>query len=300
MCAYCGIFGVNEMDTLVSVLIIVRNVGNSISSCLSSLLAQTFKNFEIVIVDDLSNDGTKEKISAFNDNRIRYFVNNKFLGRSQSRNKTVELAKGNYLFFTDGDCCVHKKWIKEGMKYLKNSDVAGVEGKTIYVSEKYQPTRSDFVVENHSSGGYMTCNIAYKRAIIEKIGGFDERLAHLEDRDLALRAIKHGQIVFNDKMIVCHQKKSMNPTYFMKTAEILASRVLLYKKLGDKALLHWRIALPLDLAMLIFPPIIFGSFLNSRYKNKEDFNLFPYIYIKLLLERLRFWKTCAKERVLLI
>ena len=151
------------METVVSVLVIVKNEENFISSCLSSLLAQTFKNFEIVIVDDLSSDATKEKIFAFDDERIHYFVNKKFIGRSGSRNISLELAKGKYLFFTDGDCCVHKKWIEEGMKYLENPNVVGVEGKTIYVSEEYKPTRSDFVVENSRGGQFMTCNIAYKR-----------------------------------------------------------------------------------------------------------------------------------------
>jgi glycosyltransferase involved in cell wall biosynthesis len=288
------------METVVSVLIIVKNEENFISLCLSSLLAQTFKNFEIIIVDDLSSDATRKKIFAFNDERIRYFVNKKFIGRSQSRNKSLELAKGKYLFFTDGDCYVNENWIEEGMKYLGNPNVVGVEGKTIYVSEEYKPTRSDFVVENYRGGQFMTCNIAYKRTVVEKIGGFDERLTHLEDRDLALRAIKQGQIIFNDKMIVHHQKKSMSPKRFLKTADILSNRVLLYKKFGDNTLLIWRIARPLDLAKLIFPPMIFGSFLVNKYESKEDFDIFPYIYVKLLIERLRFWKMCAKEKVLLL
>jgi glycosyltransferase involved in cell wall biosynthesis len=292
--------GVEEMENIVSVLIIVKNVENSISSCISSLLVQTFKNFEIVIVDDLSSDATREKILAFNDERIHYFVNKKFIGRSQSRNKTLELAKGKYLFFTDGDCRVLRNWIEEGMKYLENPTVVGVEGKTIYVSEQYKPTRSDFVVENPRGGHFMTCNIAYKRAVFEKIGGFDERLTHLEDRDVALRAIKLGRIIFNDKMIVYHQKKFMSPKKFLKTADILGNRVLLYKKFGDRPLFLWRVALPLDLAKLLFPPIIFGSFFVNKYKSKKDFDIFPYIYVKLLIERLRFWKICAKEKVLLL
>jgi glycosyltransferase involved in cell wall biosynthesis len=292
--------GVEEMETVVSVLIIVKNEGNFISSCLSSLLAQTFKNFEVVIVDDLSNDGTREKILAFDDERIHYFVNKKLIGRSGSRNKSLELAEGKYLFFTDGDCIVNKNWIEEGMKYLENPNVVGVEGKTIYVSEEYKPTRSDFVVENPTGGQFMTCNIAYKKTVLEKTGGFDERLTHLEDRDLALRAIKQGQIIFNDKMIVHHQKKSMSPKQFLKTADILSNRVLLYKKFGDNTLFLWRIAKPMDLAKLIFPPMIFGSFLVNKYKSKKDFDIFPYIYVKLLIERLRFWKICAKEKVLLL
>ncbi len=227
-------------------------------------------------------------------------MNEKFAGRSKSRNISLSLAKGKYLFFTDGDCVVHEKWIEEGLKYLDNPCVIGVEGKTIYVSEDYKPTRSDFIVECSKGGLFMTCNIVYKRVVFEKMGGFDERFTHLEDRDFGLRAFKQGQIIFNDKMKVYHKKKSMSPRQFLNTAEILGNRVLLYKKNGDKPLFYWRIVQPMDLAKLIFPPIIFLSFFANKYKSKKDFDLFPYIFVKLLKERLNFWKMCVKQRVILL
>jgi len=166
----------------VSVLMSVRNVEKSIGNCIRSILDQTFNDFEIVVIDDLSNDNTKNIIEEFNDKRIRYFRNEKWLGLCKSRNLCVKRAKGEYVFFTDGDCTVSKNWIKEGLKHLKDPNCIGVEGRIYYVSEDYEPTFSDYINENRYGGQFMTGNMAYKKRVIETVGGFDERLTYLEER----------------------------------------------------------------------------------------------------------------------
>ncbi len=288
------------MGTNVSVLLTVRNVEKYISNCLTALLNQTFNDFEIIIIDDESSDNTKKLIEKFTDNRIRYIRNKKWLGLSQSRNKCLELANGNYFFFTDGDCAVSKNWISEGLKYLKNTNNIGIEGKTYYVSKEYKSTRSDDVVENKKGGLFMTCNIAYNKRVFKIIGGFDERLTFHEDRDLAFRALKHGKIVFNPEMIVYHQKKTFTPKQFLKNSNIIRNKVLLYKKFKDNPSFIWRIVNPTELVSIFFPLLIFTSFFNNSYKSKEDFKIFPFIYVRIIYERLQLWEMCTKERIFLI
>jgi glycosyltransferase involved in cell wall biosynthesis len=289
-----------KMGTNVSVLVTVRNVEQYIDYCLTSLLDQTFNDFEIIVVDDASNDNTKEKIEKFSDKRIRYFRNKNWLGLSQSRTECLKHANGDYVFFTDGDCAVSNNWIEEGLKYLKSAGCIGVEGKTYYVSKEYKPTRSDDVVENKTGGLFMTCNIAYKKTVLEIIGGFDERFTFHEDRDLAFRALRQGKIRFNPQMIVYHQKKTLKPKQFVRKGKILRNRVLLYKKFRDKPIFIWRIVNPKDLLAIIFPPLIFTSLFRNINKTKEDFAIFSFIYVKLVYERLNFWDMCARERIFLI
>jgi GT2 family glycosyltransferase len=289
-----------EVDINVSVLVTIWNVEKYISCCLTSLLNQTVKNFEIIVVDDVSSDGTREIIKKFSDKRIKYIRNTKWLGLSQSRNECLKYAKGDYVFFTDGDCAVSENWIEEGLKYLKTLDCIGIEGKTYYVSEDYTPSLSDDVVENKAGGLFMTCNIAYKKAVLENIGGFDKRFTYLEDRDLALRALRKGKICFNPKMLVYHQKKTLKPKQFVKKGKILRNRVLLYKKYNDKTLFAGKIAFPEDLLAIIFPLLIFTSLFRNVYRSKEDFDLFPFIYVRFVYERLNFWDMCVRERVFLI
>jgi glycosyltransferase involved in cell wall biosynthesis len=284
----------------VSVVMCVRNVEKYIDSCLESILNQTFTDFEIIIIDDMSDDNTNSIIGKLHDKRIKCFRNDKWLGISPSRNRGVKLAKGEYLFFTDGDCVVLKNWIEEGLKYFENAEVVGVEGKIIYVSKDYKPTFSDGVQENRNGGNFMTGNIAYRKKIVEMVGGFDESLTYLEDRDLGLKIIKHGKICFASDMVVIHPRVILTPKKFVKAAANNVNRVYIFKKSGIKEFIAWRIYCPINLAKILFPPLIFSSLLTKRFKNSDDFKLLPYWYIYVIFERIQLWKTIVSERVFLI
>jgi GT2 family glycosyltransferase len=252
-----------------------------------------------VVIDDFSNDKTKNLIEKFNDGRIRYFRNGKWLGISKSRNLSVRHAKGEYVFFTDGDCVVSRNWIEQGLKFLKDPNCAGVEGKSYYVSEEYKPTFSDHTYES-KRGGFMTGNMAYKRSIIESVGGFDERYSYHEDRDLALRILRNGIIRYNPNMVVYAQKETVNPKWLIKQANILKNRVYLFKRFQDRELVLWRIVDPWSLSKILFPPLVFASLFFNRFKTLDDYKLLPFTYAKAILERIKLWRECAKERVFLI
>jgi GT2 family glycosyltransferase len=292
------------MGTNVTVAIPVYHSEKYIRQCIKSLLAQDFGNFEIIIVEDPPFDRSGSIIKTFEDERIRYVQNRTRLGISGSRNKCIELANGEYIFWTDSDCVVSPGWIKQGLGSLHDLDCLGVEGKTYYVSEEYEPTFSDGLCVNKDGGQFLTCNIAYKKSVLQKIGGFDDSYTYLEDRDLAIRAMKHGKIHFNPKMVVYHQKITLSPARFVKTGGRTKNRVFLYKKskasAQEREIFLWRIVYPLNLISLIFPPLVFASLFRNKYRTKEDFALFPFVYIRLIYERLSLWNTCAKERVFLI
>ena len=290
------------MKVDVSVALTVYNAEKYIHACIESLLAQTFRNFEIVIVEDPPFDQTKKILDSFNDKRIRYFRNQVHLGLSKSRNRSVRLARGKYVFFTDDDCIASKDWIEQGLKSFYDLNCIGVEGKIYYVSENYKPNFSDgiYIRETKKGGGYYTINIAYKKNVIESVGGFDERYTYLEDRDLGLRVKKYGKIHYNSKMIIYHQKFTLTPMQYIKTGKRIRNRVLLFKKFKDTESRMWRIVSPLNLLMILFPPLIIGSFFRHRYRTKEDYILFPFIYIRLIYQRLNLLHMCIKEKVFLI
>jgi glycosyltransferase involved in cell wall biosynthesis len=283
-----------------SVLVCVRNVEKYIADCINSILNQTYKDFEIVIIEEFdSNDKTRDIIKVFKDKRIRYFRNWKKLGISKSRNLSVKLSRGEYLFFTDGDCVVSKDWIKQGIMYLNDHNCVGVEGKSYHVSEEYVPTFSDHFYEIKSRD-FMTNNMAYKRKIVEHVGGFDERYSFHEDRDLGLRIQRFGKIRFNPNMKVFIQQETMTPADLIKRSDSLRNRVFLFKRFGGLDCMFWRIVDPLSLAKLLFPPIFFISLVSQRFTKSEDLKLVPYRFVYLLCSRLKLWNESAKERVFLI
>jgi glycosyltransferase involved in cell wall biosynthesis len=288
-----------DSKSLVSVLICVRNAEKYIGDCVSSILQQTFTDFELVIVDDLSRDKTCEVIGNFRDKRIKYLRNEQWLGITRSRNACIRHARGIYLFFTDGDCVVSKDWIEQGVKYLKDCDCVGVEGKTYYVSKNYKPTFSDHTCESNA-GDYMTGNVAYKRAAVQKVRGFDERYSCHEDRDFGLRILQVGKIEFNKNMLVYVQQQTLTPRELVKRSNAIKNRVYLFKRFHDTRCIAWRFVDPISLGMIIFPPLIFTSLLSYRFRTIEDFKLVPFKYVNLVCARFQLWRESAKERVLLI
>jgi len=288
------------MNPEVSVVMCARNAEKYIGNCIGSLLNQTFQNFEIVLVDDMSSDNTANIIKKFNDKRIRYIRNKEWLKIAKSRNKGLEYAKGKYIFFTDADCTASPNWIEEGLRYLEHKNCIGVEGKIIYVSEDYEPTFSDHLMENTFGAQFMTGNEAYTRSAVLAAGGFDEKMGPLADRDFGLTVMKYGKIRFNPNMIVCHPRVTLTPTMLFKSAAHVEKRVLLFKKHGERKFMLWRIVFPLNLAKALFPPLIFVSLFFKRFRTADDFRLLPYTYVYVVLERLQLWKTSAMERVFLV
>jgi glycosyltransferase involved in cell wall biosynthesis len=284
----------------VSVLICVKNAEKHIGDCICSILNQTYTNFEIVVIEEFdSNDNTKNIIETFNDKRIQYFRNRRWLGLTKSRNLSVKYAKGVYIFFTDSDCVVSQDWIEQGLKSLRNKDCVGVEGKSYNVSEEYQPTFSDHIYKMNC-GEFMTNNMAYKKSVVEYVGGFDERYSFHEDRDLALRIQRFGKITFNPNMKVYVQQETLTPKAFIKRSDALRNKVFLFKRFRERNFMMWRIAEPLSLAKILFPPIIFSSLVFKKFRKLDDFKLMPFMYIYVIRQRLLLWKECARERVFMI
>ena len=88
---------------MISVIINVYNGEKFINKCLDSIINQTYKNLEILIINDGSTDGTLNIIKKYKDKRIRVINNKKNIGLSLSRNVGIDNAKGEYLYFVDAD-----------------------------------------------------------------------------------------------------------------------------------------------------------------------------------------------------
>ena len=104
----------------ISVLVPVCNVENYLEQCLDSLIAQSFKNIEIICIDDGSTDQSREVCEQFcrKDGRIRlYRQENK--GVSSARNLGLEAAAGEYVFFLDSDDAIHPSLIEAAVVRLR-------------------------------------------------------------------------------------------------------------------------------------------------------------------------------------
>ncbi len=91
------------IDELVSIIMPVHNGAETIGESIESVLAQTYANWELIIIDDCSTDGTQKVIEGYSDQRIRYCCLPQNCGVAQARNKGISMAAGRYIAFLDSD-----------------------------------------------------------------------------------------------------------------------------------------------------------------------------------------------------
>lgn len=118
-----------------SVIVCVYNRARQVLPCLESLLASTFDDFEIVLVDDASTDESPEVLARFRDDHpersIRIVRNEINQGISGARNAGIDAARGDLVFFTDSDCTVEPDWLQQMVAAFDDAHVSAVAGTVV-------------------------------------------------------------------------------------------------------------------------------------------------------------------------
>jgi GT2 family glycosyltransferase len=135
------------------------------------------------------------------------------------------------VLFTDDDTLATQHWVMAASARLRDhpAEVA-VEGPV--TTPAYDPLRA-YSVAVDRAGHYWTCNIAYRRAVLEQLGGFAEDAfpyAHCEDRDLAFRALDLGPIGFAPDMSVVHTPREQSVLAFVRRGRWIASEIELARR----------------------------------------------------------------------
>lgn len=107
---------------LVSIIMPSYNTGRFISETINSVLNQTYTNWELIIVDDCSNDDTDAVVAMYNDERIRYLKNEENSGAAISRNRALREAKGKWIAFLDSDDLWTSDKLKKQIEFMKKND----------------------------------------------------------------------------------------------------------------------------------------------------------------------------------
>lgn len=212
------------MDTeipKVSVAIVTYNRLDKLRQCLDSVLNQSFKSMEIVLVDDGSTDGTDAAIAEYCEKHslLRYFRREHTGTPTPHRNYCLEHSRGEIVFFIDDDCVAPKDWIENHMKFFNRPEVGAVGGPQIvpnpglvdeYLFSIYVKNNTVYQEWTNPAEGQapITANAAFRRDVALKCGGFDARVPTGEDVDLGLRILSAGHtIVNNPDNFVTHLKR---------------------------------------------------------------------------------------------
>lgn len=175
----------------VSVIIPVYNVEDYIEKCLASVVNQTLKEIEIIVVNDGTKDNSIKKIEKyFSDSRIKV-INKENGGQSSARNAGLIIAKGEYISFIDSDDFIEEKMLEELYNGSENADIVFSDNFNYnMVDSKVLKEEREFFFDNLLNKGSYICmyssavvwNKIYKKEFLEKNNlNFIEGIIHEDD-----------------------------------------------------------------------------------------------------------------------
>lgn len=228
----------------VSVIIPVKNGERYLREALDSVMAQTFRDFEVVVADDASTDSTAAIARSYPS--VRYFYRERSEGVSRARNAAIRAAEGQYLASLDCDDLWCPEKLAMQVPILDHDPLTGVvysdqewidqEGRTIrVVPHSNWPKGWDrYFCGGHNIG---PSTMLVRKELIEKIGFYDEELWANEDKDLNIRLHDVCQIKCVEKALI---KKRRSPKSFEarhnQREEVLNSALIFLRKLDRRAL----------------------------------------------------------------
>ena len=256
----------------ISVIVPTYNRLELLQKQVHALLNQTLPShqYEILIVNDGSRDGTEEYLNDLQKDHSNFWVfHNQNGGPARARNTALGVAKGKVIAFTDDDCEVDKNWLATILHEFHDG-VVGLQGLTF--TDRKSVTPLTHQIDNETGHNSIpTCNAAYLRNLLHETGGFDETFPypHNEDADVGWQMQERGEVKFCQNMRVYHPPRIDKFRKVAKRMSILESEFTLYRKNP------------------------------SLYKKYRDKNPLKHIYCQVFVKnmwyymysRLRYWRT---------
>lgn len=219
----------------VSVLIPVFNAERYLRACIESVLTQTFRDFEILAIDDASADRSLQVLESFDDPRLRLIRNTRNLGQPGTRNRGITLARGEYIALLDADDACEPHRLATQVAYLDhNPQLAAVgsfanviddDGSVMHVLEV--PTCPQEIRQRmFSHNCFVHPSVMARRHALIEVGGYDDRYRAAQDYDLFLRLLDHHALANLAEPLV---------RYRIHAGQISHRSLRLQRRLADRA-----------------------------------------------------------------
>lgn len=229
--------------TKISVIIPTYNYGEFICDCIESVINQTYRNYEIIVIDDGSKDNTAEIIKKYK-NEILYFYKENG-GPSSARNYGIKKATGDYICFLDADDVFLPKKLELQIAYMKENKNIGLLYSDYYcVSKELKITQyyESMGFKSHGEAIRYLLNYNYintsttmiPKACIDHIGLFNEKYRYLEDFDLWLRIGSKYRFKYINKPLVKTRSHYKNLRNKINNFEMIKNAKKIKEEINNK------------------------------------------------------------------
>jgi glycosyltransferase involved in cell wall biosynthesis len=233
---------VSGLAPRVSVVVPTYNRANYIGQAIASALGQSYRDLEVIVVDDGSTDSTESVLKSFSDPRL-VFIRQENAGRSRARNVAINAARGEYITFLDSDDYYLPSKVDLQVSFLDANPIFGMAYTSAACID--DDGRSLNYTYRASSSGWVYPAIAFfiphtitlptvmvRREVLSAIGPFDEAMERFEDTDMWRRISKRTPIAGIDH-VTCHIRthagnrlEGLDPTVIARSIDYYVTKIL--------------------------------------------------------------------------
>lgn len=270
-------------EPLISVVMPAYNAQKYISSAIESILNQTFKDFELIIVNDCSIDNTLKIIKSFRrkDQRIKIINNGMRLNIAATLNKGISQAKSNIIARMDADDISLPERLELQYKLINSSKNISVIGANIIIIDangneiaiRAYPNSSEKLKKclfRYSSFAHPV--VCFRKDIFDSVGGYDPKYSPTEDLDLWFRmGSKHKFGSVNKPLLKYRLYKNSSSNQSLRSLEILVFKIRLYgmTKLGFRPTFFDLVYNLLQFGTLWFTPERYRGMIYNFLRNNN-------------------------------
>ncbi|MGO9455028.1 MAG: glycosyltransferase [Candidatus Binataceae bacterium] len=227
-----------EKTPMVSIVICAYNAERTISQSLESLSRIAYPNYEVIVVDDGSRDRTAALAAEFPQFRVISLRDNQGLGAA--RNAGLRAARGEIVAYTDSDCVVDPHWLSFMVRTMQEDRFDGCGGPNYAPHEDAMvaacvaaaPGAPSQVLTGENTAEHLAgCNMAFTRAALMRIGGFDAQFTSAgDDVDICWRMLNAGfRLGYSPAAFVWHFRRNTIRSYFGQQGGYGRAEAMLYR-----------------------------------------------------------------------
>ena len=228
-----------NIETVISIILPVYNGAKYLHACIQSIFDQTFKDWELIIIDDYSDDNSYMILEEYciKDSRIILLRNDSKKGLSYSLNKALEYAGSNYIARIDADDIMLPNRLKFQLEFLKNnldygmvaSRVEFIDSNTLKLGVSDPITELLLKKKFGKNNPIFHSSTLIRRSILSLVGNYNPRYNLAEDYDLWLRIYKHSKIKVLPEILTKYRIHEQNTSILFEKTQLFEFITITFK-----------------------------------------------------------------------